>query len=690
MARRSRKAKTVEVLAPEQGHSASELIAERRQAVRRLYHMKARPAQIVSSLRKERPELLRLADGRDIADPLRTICDDVNLIKNEDVEYVSSSLGLPALASYVGGKAEVAQMALTLYQNPAIPPRDRLQALKLYGEAMNDIARASGVPVDAPAIQVNLLAQLIEGGIELPQGIAGALTAGTAGGAPLVGGMVDPLTFAVDRRFCGLPTVLDGYPMQERVLREFLPVGSGYRILILVCGMRSGKGVLGSIAAWYAAYELLSLEDPQAFFGLAPGQEIQILNTATSQTQAKDNVFKHIKDRLQHGGAWFENLRSQVVETGLELRLPKNIVIRCGHSRASGLVGGTSYMVIEDELARFKDTAGKDNADDVHEKLSATTATFRNRARVLVLSSPEWEGDKAMRLLEEAAETDEDGRPLRPHVLGLQLPTWEANLTLSEDYLWETFDGLGNPSAFWRDFGARPPHAVEAYYPDPERWERQADPERVDPYATGSLSADFVPCCDSRRFVHIDLGVTRDACGVALAHQPVEGCPWNKTMLNERGDIVDNPKAKRIVLDVAIQIKPPRQRETKGEISFERVRQIVRDWHDRGFKIKAGGVSYDGWQSLDSRQILKREGFRTEEYSLDRDTEGHDTLQELVNRDELSYYRHRVLIDEARHLQLVRGKKVDHPKGGSKDVVDAVAGAVYHALKRGGRMRFVG
>ena len=151
-----------------------------------------------------------------------------------------------------------------------------------------------------------------------------------------------------------------------------------------------------------------------------------------------------------------------------------------------------------------------------------------------------------------------------------------------------------------------------------------------------------------------------------------------------------NPKARKIVLDVCVQIAPPREREAKAEISFERVRQLIYDWEDRGFKVKGGQVSYDGWQSIDSQQQLKRKGFRVAEFSLDRDVEGHDTLQELANCDELSFYRHAVLIREARALSLLRGKKVDHPKGGSKDVVDAVAGACYFALKRGGRMTFVG
>jgi hypothetical protein len=543
----------------------------------------------------------------------------------------------------------------------------KVQAIKVLADLSANSARALGMDTDKPPLTLDL-GELVSPKAERPTDF----------------GFVDPLNFAIAPRFCGLSDIPTKYPMQYKVLTEFMGPFSRHRVLILVCGMRSGKGVIGSVLAWYAAYELLSLDDPQAYFGLAPGQEIQIVNLATSQPQAKNNVFKHMTDRLQTGGEWFAPLRDSAKVTGLEIRLPKGIVIRCGHSRATSQVGATSYLVVLDELSRFRDTDGRDNADHVYEQMSATTATFGDRARVLVLSSPEWEGDKAMRLLDEALEIDDDDHPIRPYMMGLQMATWEANLKHSQDWLWRRFDGDANPRAFWRDFGARPPTTVEGYYPDPGRWERQADPDRQHPYdEQGQLADWFKPCCDSRRFVHIDLGATRDACGVAMAHKPVPGCPWY-------GDPARDPGARRIVVDVCLQLMPPRQNEVQGEISFDRVRQFIYDWNDRGFNIKGGQVSYDGWQSLDSQQQLRRHGFRTAEFSLDRDTEGHDTLQELVNTDSLSFYRYDPLIREGKQLTLVRGKRVDHPKGGSKDVIDAVAGACYFALKKGGRTTFIG
>lgn len=662
---------------------SSEIIALRRQQVRRLHLLGEPPIRILDAIRKQMPDLIA-----DQADPYDEIITDLAAIRTQQIVDLQAGIGIAALAHYVDGLAEIMRQAQIDHDNAAMGDMARLKALSIARECRRDIARAAGIPVDAPALNLNVTQMLALAGVDAQSmGLLLPSPEG-AGGAPAVmGGIVDALTFATDPRFCGLDNIAAQFPMQYRVLTEFMSPLAAYTILVLVCGMRSGKGVVGSVCAWYGAYELLSLADPQAFYGLAKGQEIQILTMATSERQAKNNVFKHILDRLNTGGIWFETIRAQAVVTGLEIRLPKNIVIRCGHSKATTQVGGTSYMVILDELARFKNTEGHDNADDVWDKMRATAATFKDAARVLVLTSPEWEGDKSMRLLDDAFEFDEDDVPTHPNMLGLQLSTWEANLNFTQDGLWKTQNGADNPRAFWRDFGARPPHSAEGYYPDPERWDRQADTDRPGhPYDdSGRLAEWFTPCCPSRRFVHVDLGAKRDACGIAMAHRPVPGCRWFATIEGE-----PNPKAKKIVVDVALQIKPPPAREQKGEISFERVRQLIRDWSDRGFKIKAGLVSYDGWQSYDSKQILKREGFKVREFSLDRDTLGHDTLQELVNSDQLSFYPYAILQKEGKALDLIRGKKVDHPKGGSKDVVDAVGGAVYHALKSGGRVAFVG
>ncbi len=545
-------------------------------------------------------------------------------------------------------------------------------------------------------------------------GVDASATATAIAGPSSGGGLVDAYTFATHPDFCALS--LEDKPMERMILQEFMRPGAGYNELVDICGMRSGKGTVGSVISWYKIYRLLELSDPQRFYGLTPGQTIGTVNMALSEDQARLNVFKHIKDRIDHGGKWFQEVKAFCEANisnwrlELELRLPKNLSMRCGHSRARSLVGGTNIAVIFDEICKYRSAEGMDNAEAVYTQMKATTATFGEEALIVSLSSPEWEGDYGMQLLRMATERDDGDieercptcRPRaedpnyvsaptksHPRMFGLSMASWEANTGLSYERLWDSQNGAANPRAFWRDFGARPAEAQEAYYPDPTRWDKQSDPALRYPYdSLGRLADWWVPCCPSRRFVHVDLGLSRDACGIAMAHRPVPGCSWFPAPTGAE----PNPRGRKAVIDICVQVKPePKARGQRiVEIDFEDIRSLVRSWQERGFAIKDGKVTYDGWQSIDSRQQLRKEGFRTAEFSLDRDLRGHDTLQELINTDQVAYPAHPVLIREAKQLQLRSGRKADHPPGGSKDLVDAAAGAVYHAVSRGGRRSFIG
>ncbi len=101
-----------------------------------------------------------------------------------------------------------------------------------------------------------------------------------------------------------------------------------------------------------------------------------------------------------------------------------------------------------------------------------------------------------------------------------------------------------------------------------------------------------------------------------------------------------------------------------------------------GFNIAQ--VSYDGFQSVDSRQILQRQGFRTKLVSVDRDLAAYETLKELINTGRLRMPDYEPLKRELRSLEIIRGRKVDHPPRGSKDVADSVAGAVSEAVRAWG------
>lgn len=693
----------------------AEHIAQRRSVIDHMHLMGWAPERIAAAI-LQNVKWAHLLRGQ--ADPIKTVKHDLELIRQEGREDIAQGFGIMEISAYIKRQRALLQL-LWRDMLRLQPGRGRLYYAQLVRDLSRDIARAQGIEVDAPTVKINWLQLLGQENAEIASFIEGKVVTGAGFGR------ADIWTFATHEDYCGLS--FENNPMEMMVLRDFMRPGSGFMELVDICGMRGGKGTVGSICVWHKMHELLELIDPQRYYGLTPGQTIGTYNMAMSQDQARENVFKHCLDRIDYGGRWFRELRAFCDEhlghgwqQTLQMRLPKNLQMNCGHSRAKSLVGGTNIVVVFDELCKFKTTEGVENAEDVYAQMKATTATFGDDARILTLASPEWTGDYGYgTLLKMALETDDmpledrcdacravaeqpgyepSPRKSHPKMMGIHMPTWEANTALTFDALWEQHNGAGNPRAFWRDFGARPAEAKEGYYPNPERWSDQGDPDiwtnlgakpEVAGYPydkLGRLAAWFKPCCDGRRYVHIDLAVSRDSCGIAMSHKPVPGCPWFETVEGQ-----PNPKAKKVVNDIAVQVRP----ESPGpgqapEIDFDAVRDYVREWEKRSFRIKAGKLTWDGWQSVDSQQVMRKEGFTVGEFSLDRDLEGHDTLQELINTDQLAYYAHPVLVREGKSLELKSGRKVDHPPKGSKDVVDAVAGSTYHAYRFGGRVKFIG
>lgn len=93
------------------------------------------------------------------------------------------------------------------------------------------------------------------------------------------------------------------------------------------------------------------------------------------------------------------------------------------------------------------------------------------------------------------------------------------------------------------------------------------------------------------------------------------------------------------------------------------------------------GVGVIAHNSADMQQILKSKGINTEYVSVDRTLEPYMTLKSVINMKRIDIYKYPPLEHELKQLELVKGKKVDHPKGGGKDLSDALAGAIYTAIK---------
>ncbi len=444
--------------------------------------------------------------------------------------------------------------------------------------------------------------------------------------------------------------------------------GDNYNEAVLCWGIGAGKSFLSSISIAYMLHRTLCLRDPQAHFGLAPGSTIAFMNMAPSAQQAQRVVFSEIRNRIR-SSPWFHSDFARCEALKTELRFPKNIVVVPGCSAETFPLGYNILGAVVDEAAWFVETEeGKDYAEEIYNALQRRIRSrFLDRGLLILISSPRHTEDFIETKLREAESN--------PKIYASRRPVWEVKP--GHIYCGETFDFQGmkipveyqadferNSQRALRDIAARPTDALEAFFTDPQVIELACDatirPALDD---SGRWQADFHAPDRLPRYVHIDLGLTRDACGLAMAHcQPAP----------------DNPDEPTAIVDLAWRLSAPEG----GEVDLSRVRQLVVDMRRRGFNIAQ--VSYDGFQSVDSRQILQRQGFRTKLVSVDRDLAAYETLKELINTGRLRIPDYEPLKRELRSLEIIRGRKVDHPPRGSKDVADAVAGAVSESVRAWG------
>lgn len=172
------------------------------------------------------------------------------------------------------------------------------------------------------------------------------------------------------------------------------------------------------------------------------------------------------------------------------------------------------------------------------------------------------------------------------------------------------------------------------------------------------------------RYVHIDLSNTGDRCGIAMVR--FDGMEYST-----RGDGSSEllPIAS---VELAVGIEP----DHGFEIDIAEIRTWVKMLKTQyGYPIRA--VTYDGWNSLESRQAWRKQGMKTGAVSVDRTSVPYKTFRDALYDGRVKMYHQDVLLQELYDLEYDERKdKIDHPVTGSKDVADAVCGAYYNLVTR--------
>jgi hypothetical protein len=129
--------------------------------------------------------------------------------------------------------------------------------------------------------------------------------------------------------------------------------------------------------------------------------------------------------------------------------------------------------------------------------------------------------------------------------------------------------------------------------------------------------------------------------------------------------------APRVVVDSVRYWTPTASKS----VDFTEVKDYILSVRDRGFNLKM--VTFDRWNSHDMMQQLGVHNIKTEILSVAK--KHYEDLSLCLTEERLHGPKIQLLIDELLQLRIMKDK-VDHPRKGSKDLSDAVTGAVFNAI----------
>lgn len=491
-------------------------------------------------------------------------------------------------------------------------------------------------------------------------------------------------------------------------------------------GKGAGKDRTAAKILVYVIYKLLCMRDPMEFLSRgaeelpAVEDKLEVANVCINARLAQKVFFKYFTILLRAcknpktGNNWFEekglNFRRDVHRRWVDF--PKNITAHSLDSKEYTGEGLNLFFVIFDEIGGFE----VNQAENLYNALVSTCRSrFPRFMKVLLISYKRSDNDY-MNLRYTKSEKDDS-------VFRSRAATWEVNLKRKkEDF---AKDYARDPEWAERTYECKGSTSEGGFIRYKNRVNQVFSPPDMQNPIIGNVESAvdlsslqfhewFVPKPETPYYIHVDLAKGTkggDACGFAMGHFERD-VPVNfpddyvKSVARHTGFSEDKirkhegtPKV-GATMDLVLQIKAP----AGGEIMFEEIRNFIHTLRKQ-YKFPIHWVTYDGWQSEDSIQQLRKAGVNAEVLSVDKTPDAYMTLKNAIYEGVFRSYYHRIAVRELRDLIIVDtgGKKqgatiryrVDHPEKssarfeedgrdeGSKDVSDAIAGCVAQCIKRG-------
>ena len=464
--------------------------------------------------------------------------------------------------------------------------------------------------------------------------------------------------------------------------------------IILQLGKGSGKDFTSTVACAYIVYKLLCLKDPARYFGKPSGDAIDLINVAINAQQAKNVFFKGFKTKIEKS-PWFAgkyNAKADSVE------FDKSITVYSGHSERESHEGLNLLLAVLDEISGFASEVGTGNeqgktAENIYKAFRGSVdSRFPDLGKVVLLSFPRYQGDFISKRYEDVImekesiekkhtfimnedlphndpsnqfeitwEEDQIISYKVPRILAFKRPTWEVNPTRKiDDFKLAFYTDLGD--AMMR-FACVPTYASDAFFKQKEKLQKCMNTRNpIDLFKR--FEETFKPDPEKIYYIHADLAQKHDKCAVAIAHVD----KWVNVQVIKDYEQV----APIVVVDAVVWWEP----KAEGPVNLSEVKQWIINLRREGFNI--GMVSFDRWQSFDIQNELQAVGIKTETVSVAK--KHYEDLAMMIYEERVAIPMIPLLLEEMSELKIMKGNRVDHPRKKSKDLADAVCGAVFGAI----------
>ena len=500
----------------------------------------------------------------------------------------------------------------------------------------------------------------------------------------------------------------------------------------------TGKTHLSQITCQYQLYLFTCFLSAQRVFRLAPMTPIVFMFQSVSTTLTKRVIFEPFRNTftaMPFARKWLrwdkQKTSSLEMEGGIQV-VPGMATLQAlvGQAIPAGILDEVNFMEIIEDSKQVAGATGLGGHYDQAEIVYRNISRRRKRSfltkgysigTLCVISSTRYKGDFLDRRIDEAIKFEEQnivalrrkqyevappGRYAGPtfrvligddeHQTRILRDNEEVGTHFPEHLIVENVpvelraDFQRDPEAAQRDYCGIASNAITPFFTQRGKivdavmaWQRMGLKQWVVKRDT-VLATEGMPEIEdgnlpqsdnikqALRFIHVDLSSSTDRCGIAVVR--VAG---KQAVVRDGGAVEVLPV---YVVEEAVSIKP----SNSAHIDPSEVRQwIMRLIAFYGLNVTA--VSYDGYQSAESLMMLRRSGVRSQEISVDRTSEPYNVFRRAVYDGRVMLPDSELLRTEMVTLEYQSKKdRIDHPPKGSKDVCDAVCGALYAASRHRG------